>query len=159
MTYRGIFGGAAALLLAAAAPAPLAAQTAAPAAPERAVRRDIPLTNMIRRAFAAGTRDSTGRPGANYWQTRVDYEIATRLEPETGVVSGRERVVLHNNGGVPMQMIVLRLDQNIFAPHAMRATPIGDVTGGLRITQLNVDGQAVDLAPRAPGRAAEGAAV
>ncbi|HSJ13136.1 MAG TPA: M1 family metallopeptidase, partial [Longimicrobiales bacterium] len=46
-----------------------------------------------------------------------------------------------------------------FAPHAMRATPIGDVTGGLRITQLNVDGQAVDLAPRAPGRAAEGAAV
>ncbi len=27
--------------------------------PDRAVRRDIPLTNMIRRAMAAGTRDST----------------------------------------------------------------------------------------------------
>ena len=33
------------------------------AAPERAIRRDIPITNMIQRAFAAGTRDSTGRPG------------------------------------------------------------------------------------------------
>jgi hypothetical protein len=34
--------------------------------PERAVRRDIPMTDMIRRAYAAGTRDSTGRPGAHY---------------------------------------------------------------------------------------------
>ena len=30
----------------------------------RAIRRDIPLTNSIRRAFDAGTRDRTGRPGA-----------------------------------------------------------------------------------------------
>ena len=44
-------------------PTPLAAQ----GAPPRAVRRDIPMTNAIRRAFAAGTRDSTGRPGRNYW--------------------------------------------------------------------------------------------
>lgn len=36
-------------------------------APPRAVRRDIPLTNAIRRAFDAGTRDSTGRPGKQYW--------------------------------------------------------------------------------------------
>ncbi|MEO7454857.1 MAG: hypothetical protein ABIY52_01250, partial [Gemmatimonadaceae bacterium] len=46
-----------------------AAHAQAPAkAPERAIRRDIPLTNMIRRAMAAGTRDSTGRPGRAYWQ-------------------------------------------------------------------------------------------
>jgi hypothetical protein len=31
--------------------------------PERAVRRDIPMTRMIQRAFAAGTRDSTGLVG------------------------------------------------------------------------------------------------
>jgi hypothetical protein len=34
--------------------------------PERAIRRDVPLTNVIRRAFEAGTRDFTGRPGPNY---------------------------------------------------------------------------------------------
>ena len=49
----------------------LAALGAAPAAslraqslPERAIRGDIPLTNAIRRAFEAGTRDSTRPPRA-----------------------------------------------------------------------------------------------
>ena len=57
------------------AAAPLSGQTpngstqpAASRIPERPVRRDIPMTRMIQRAFAAGTRDSTGRPGRNYWQ-------------------------------------------------------------------------------------------
>ena len=40
-------------------PLPLGAQGTS-RLPERAVRRDIPMTNAIRRAFAAGTRDSTG---------------------------------------------------------------------------------------------------
>src|SRR5262249_35760059 len=38
--------------------ASLSAQTGRSALPKRAVRRDIPMTNAIRRAFAAGTRDS-----------------------------------------------------------------------------------------------------
>ena len=29
----------------------------------RAIRRDVPLTNSIRRAYEAGTRDQSGRPG------------------------------------------------------------------------------------------------
>ncbi len=37
-------------------PARAAAQATAKS-PERAVRRDIPMTDMIQRAFAAGTRD------------------------------------------------------------------------------------------------------
>ena len=44
-----------------AAPPAVRAQ-AHPGYPERAIRRDIPLTDMIRRAFTAGTRDSTGNP-------------------------------------------------------------------------------------------------
>ncbi|HLB54174.1 MAG TPA: M1 family peptidase, partial [Gemmatimonadales bacterium] len=55
---------------------PVPVQGSASSSPaERVVRRDIPLTNSIRRAFAAGTRDSTGRPGPRYWQQRVDYTI------------------------------------------------------------------------------------
>lgn len=69
-------GGLAACLGVLASAAPLAAQPASPtsaaSAPPRAVRRDIPMTNAIRRAMAAGTRDSTGRPGATYWQLRTD---------------------------------------------------------------------------------------
>ena len=65
--------------------------------PDRAVRRDIPITNSIRRAYAAGTRDSTGRPGRNYWQIRTDYTISARLDATTSRLTGRETVVLNNN--------------------------------------------------------------
>jgi len=48
--------------------------------PPRAVRRDLPMTNAIRRAHAAGTRDSTGLPGRRYWQLWTDYAIEARLD-------------------------------------------------------------------------------
>ncbi|PYO80017.1 MAG: hypothetical protein DMD63_02445 [Gemmatimonadetes bacterium] len=60
---------------AASPPAARPQRSAAVKLPERPIRRDIPMTNMIQRAFAAGTRDSTGRPGRNYWQLWTDYKI------------------------------------------------------------------------------------
>jgi hypothetical protein len=57
--------------------------TASTPLPQRAVRRDIPMTDMIRRAFAAGTRDSSGRPGPHYWQLWMDYTINARFDSAT----------------------------------------------------------------------------
>src|SRR5881628_3788858 len=94
-------------LLAAAITTEAAAQTAA-RLPERAVRRDIPMTNAILRAFGAGTRDSTGRPGRNYAQLRTDYTINARLDPQTSRITGRETIVLHNNTADSLTSIVMR---------------------------------------------------
>ena len=63
----------------------------------RAIRRDVPLTNSIRRAYEAGTRDATGRPGPNYWQLQTDYTISARLDPATQTITGTETITLHNN--------------------------------------------------------------
>ena len=71
-------------------PAVAVVAQATPRLPERAVRRDIPITNTIRRAYAAGTRDSTGRPGRNYWQIRTDYTISARLDVTTSRLTGHE---------------------------------------------------------------------
>ncbi len=120
---------------------------AAAAGPERAVRRDIPMTDMIRRAFAAGTRDSSGRPGRNYWQLRTEYSIDARLDPATAEVTGRESVVIHNAGLAPMTALQLRLDQNIFGANAARLEPVPEITGGFKISRMSVDGVAVDLKP------------
>jgi hypothetical protein len=139
-------------------PAGAAAQ-APPRYPERAVRRDIPLTDMIRRAFAAGTRDSTGRPGQHYWQLWTDYAIEARLDPAAGVVTGHERVVVQNTGDSAMRVIVLRLDQNIFSSNVARDDAAPVLTDGMQVTALTVDGQAVDLnpPPRFRGRGPGGA--
>ncbi|HMA43618.1 MAG TPA: M1 family metallopeptidase [Gemmatimonadales bacterium] len=120
---------------------------ATPKYPPRAVRRDIPMTNMIRRAFAAGTRDSSGRPGSRYWQLWTEYTIAARFEPATGVLTGHERVVVRNNSDSAMSRIVLRLDQNLFAANVPRAEVVTQITDGMQLTTMSVDGQPVNLTP------------
>ena len=115
--------------------------------PERAVRRDIPMTNMIRRAHAAGTRDSTGRPGRNYWQLRTDYTITARLDTATSTISGRETIVVHNTSDSAMTSIVMRLDPNIFRSTVPRGASVpAETTEGMIITRLRVNGETVDLA-------------
>ncbi|HEV7387218.1 MAG TPA: M1 family metallopeptidase [Gemmatimonadaceae bacterium] len=110
--------------------------------PERAVRRDIPMTNMIRRAFAAGTRDSTGRPGRSYWQLWTDYKISARLDTARSTVTGREVMTFRNNSDSAMTSVVLRLDQNIFRADAPRVPPrIEDVTPGMIVSRLVVNGR------------------
>ncbi|HET9274965.1 MAG TPA: M1 family metallopeptidase, partial [Gemmatimonadales bacterium] len=131
-------------------PAGLSAQ----AAPGRAIRRDIPLTNAIRQAFAAGTRDSTGAPGRGYWQLRVDYAIEARLDEATSRLSGRERVTLHNRSPDTLRTIVLRLDPNVFLGTVPRAAPWvpAENTDGMLITRMTVDGQTVEPAPAGGGQ-------
>jgi len=113
--------------------------------PPRAIRRTIPITNMIQRAFQAGTRDSSGQPGPNYWQTTTDYTIHASLDPATSVVTGNETVVLHNNSPEAMQDISFRLDQNIFRQNVPRNRQVSEITDGMNVTTLTIDGQSVDL--------------
>ncbi|MGE5837289.1 MAG: M1 family peptidase, partial [Acidobacteriota bacterium] len=70
---------------------PAASATTTTAVP-RAIRRDVPLTNAIRRAYDAGTRDLSGRPGPNYWQLQTDYDISVRLDPATDTLTGTETI-------------------------------------------------------------------
>ena len=151
MSVRSI---AALALLSSAVALPISAQQSTPVLPytpanaPRAIRRDIPLTNMIRRAWEAGTRDSTGRPGRNYWQLWNDYTINARFDAPTATVSGSERVVIHNNSDSAMHEIVLRLDQNIYRANVPRAETVPEITDGMVVTKLTVDGANVDLSDR-----------
>jgi len=127
-----------------------------PRLPERAVRRDIPMTNTIRRALAAGVRDSTGRPGRNYWQLRTDYTINARLDPATSRISGRERIDLWNNSPDSLRQLVFRLDMNMFLFNVARAVPWvpAELTDGFVVTRIAVNGDAVSLAAPQGGRGA-----
>src|SRR5512147_297389 len=135
-----------ATLLCTALAAPLAAQHA-PAAhwPERAVRRDIPLGPMIRRAYAAGTRDSTGAPGARYWQQSVDYAIDATLDVTTATLRGHEHITLHNTSPDTLSALVLRLYQNYFRAEESRNDYVTDITDGMKVERLTVNGAPVAL--------------
>src|SRR5687767_5289108 len=116
-------------------------------APTRAIRRDIPMTNAIRRAHTAQTRDSTGRPGPRYWKLRTDYTINARLDVATSRIHGRETVVIQNRSPGPLNEIRLRLDPNIFlwnVPLAASWVP-SEQTDGMVITKMTLNGQPVTL--------------
>jgi len=128
-----------------------------PAVPQRAIRRDVPLSNSIRHAYDAGTRDLTGRPGPKYWQQQVDYSIDAKLDPATDTITGSETVTLHNNSPQELSEIVLRLDHNIFRGLVPRGESVpAENTDGMVLTRLSVNGDAADLA--APGGGRRGAA-
>jgi Peptidase family M1 domain len=128
-------------------------QSSNPSVP-RAIRRDVPLTNGIRRAYAAGTRDLTGRPGPSYWQLQVDYAIDAKLDPPADTITGSETITLHNNSPQELGEIVLRLDHNIFRGLVPRGASVpAENTDGMVVTRLSVNGEAVDLsAPGGGGR-------
>ncbi|MBI3567399.1 MAG: M1 family metallopeptidase [Gemmatimonadetes bacterium] len=142
------------LLLASLVPVLVLAQ-----APERAIRRDVPITNIMRKALAAGTRDSTGRPTSKYWQLRTDYTIDARLDPATSRISGHETIALQNNSPDELRTIVLRLDMNMFLFNVPRAVPWvpAELTDGFAISRMSVDGQPVNLSPAPAARGARGA--
>jgi hypothetical protein len=152
-------------LLAATLAATVVVPLRAPAqsAPPRAIRHDVPMTNAIRRAHAAGTRDSTGRPAANYWQLRTDYDIDVRLDTATARLHGTARIAVHNASPDTLRALRLRLDPNIFRERSPLAAPSrqAEVTDGMNVTRMVVGGETVSLtAPAGGGRggAAGGAA-
>jgi hypothetical protein len=123
------------------------AQIAAPKLPERAIRRDIPMTNAIRRAHAAGTRDSSGAPGPKYWQLTADYTISVKLDTVTSRLEGTARIIVHNRSPESLTQIGLRLDPNHFRFNVPRAAPWvpAENTDGMSILSLKAAGKDVKL--------------
>ncbi|MEO5902417.1 MAG: M1 family metallopeptidase [Gemmatimonadaceae bacterium] len=113
--------------------------------PERAVRRDIPLGPQIRKAYMKGTRDSSGAPGARYFQQSVDYKIAATLDPATNQVRGSETITLHNTTPDTLSSIVVRLYQNYFKAMAARTDYVTDITDGITIERMSVNGSVISL--------------
>ncbi len=120
--------------------------------PDRAIRRDIPLTNAIRAALAAGTRDSSGRPGPKYWQLRTDYLIRARLDVPAQRLRGVATITLHNDSPDSLTQIALRLDPNHFIASNPRALPWvpSQLTDGMVINGMRIDGTPVQLDAAAP---------
>ncbi|HUQ48928.1 MAG TPA: M1 family metallopeptidase [Gemmatimonadaceae bacterium] len=116
--------------------------------PERAVRRDVPLGPQIRRAYARGTRDSTGAPGARYFQQSVDYKIDATIDPASNQLRGSETITLHNTTPDTLKTIVVRLYQNYFTPTVGRTGYVTDITDGITIERLSVNGASIELKDR-----------
>lgn len=59
-------------------------------------------------------RTASGAPGHRYWQQKVDYRIAARLDEASRTVSGKATITYRNNSPDRLAYLWLLLDQNVF---------------------------------------------
>ena len=107
--------------------------------PERPVPGPVIPPPFFRRALEQGTRSPDGRPGPGYWQVYSEYDIDARLDPASGLLSGRETILFHNRSPEELYTVSLFLHQNIHAEGVPRNRAT-EVTGGIRLQRVKAGG-------------------
>jgi len=107
----------------------------------------------IKDAVNKGTRTVTGEPGARYWQNRGDYSIQVRFDPHTRLVSGTETIVYTNNSPDTLKSLLFKLYPNLYKKGAARLQSVRaeDLTDGVKVNDLVVEGVAGNFPSSAPG--------
>ena len=51
------------------------------------------------------TRSASGKPGAEYWQNRADYQLTAKLNEETNEIVGTDVITYTNNSPDSMSLV------------------------------------------------------
>lgn len=121
---------------------------------ERAIPGDMTPPTFFERAVERGTRTTTGAPGDRYWQNWATYELEARLDPETAELEGSVAIRYENRSPYRLPAVMLHLHQNIHEEGAARNEAL-EVTGGMTLTRVSVDGQFLDAGDPQDGPAWE----
>lgn len=104
-------------------------------------RPDSTIFSPLKLPPANSMRTGSGRPGPDYWQQQVDYEIEASLDPETRVVHGKAHVTYTNASPDELNYIWLSLEQNAFREDSIAAR----IGGSSAIGMSNAEGDGYTL--------------
>ncbi len=108
----------------------------------------LPFPRNFENSYEKGIRNWDGNPGANYWQNRSDYKINIALNPKEHELEGTQEVTYYNNSPDTLRMVRLKLLPDLYRKGGQRADDVdpNDVTDGVEIEQLTINGVAVEKA-------------
>ena len=129
-------------------PAPSAVSAPDAAVPTQPLVYDVTPPVSFQTAVATGTRTRTGRPGPDYWQQDVAYDLTARVFPEEKRVEGSGTIRYTNNAPHALAQLHLELAQNLHAEGVIRFEA-AEVTGGIELSRVAVEG--AELEPGAGG--------
>lgn len=107
----------------------------------------LPTPGNILETYEKGTRSVTGAPGVNYWQNSADYTIHVNFFPGTRLLTGSEEIVYTNNSPDVLRLINFKLFPDFYKKGSPRGRMISpaDVSEGMVIDQMSIDGKPVDV--------------
>lgn len=104
------------------------------------------MPENFRKAYQDRTRSADGNPGPNYWINHASYAIDVVVTPATGLISGKATIRYTNNSPDTLTQLVFRLYQDIYKKGNARQFILAteDLTDGVLITALAIDGHTYD---------------
>jgi len=105
--------------------------------------QELYMPRNIKKAFANGTRDMSGKPGKNYWQNKGIYDVKVKVDAKTKIVSGSETIQYSNNSPDELKVLAIRFVNNMTKPQSGRAGYASKdaLTDGLKIKSFFVNGE------------------
>lgn len=104
--------------------------------------QDLYTPRNIKKAYKKETRSLSGAPGSHYWQNKGIYDIQTKVDVISKVVSGKETIQYSNNSPDTLKVIAIRFVNNLHKPEAPRSGLVSKdfLTSGLEIKSIFIDG-------------------
>lgn len=105
------------------------------------------MSQEFTKAYNNQTRSKDGYPGENNFANHSDYTIEADFNPGTGILIGSETVIYHNESPDTLNMMIIRLYQNLFKKGNPRdfGVNLNDVSEGVKITKFIISG--IELKP------------
>lgn len=109
--------------------------------------QELYMPRNIKKAFASGTRDISGKPGKNYWQNKGVYDVNVKVDAKTKIVSGSEMIRYSNNSPDELKVLAIRFVNNMTKPQSGRAgySSKDALTDGLKIKSFFINGEKYNI--------------
>ncbi|MDP3830561.1 MAG: hypothetical protein Q8Q47_04780, partial [Ignavibacteriaceae bacterium] len=101
------------------------------------------LPTNIKKGYEKQTRDLSGKPGQKYWQNYADYKIDVEVIPEKKNILGKAEIIYHNFSPDSLNIVVMRLYQNIFKKGVLRNFNLNevDIHDGVILKNISVNNE------------------
>lgn len=99
---------------------------------------------------ATAIRSGAGKPGAMFWQNRVDYKLHATIDTDSDTLHGEEVITYTNNSPDSLPTLWVQLDQNIYRKDSRSSMASewrhSQFTDGYRFDKVTVriDGESYD---------------
>ncbi len=109
--------------------------------------QELYMPRNIKKAYANGTRDISGKPGKNYWQNKGIYDVNVKVDAKTKIVSGSETIQYSNNSPDELKILAIRFVNNMTKPQSPRAGYASKdaLTDGLKIKSFFINGEKYNI--------------